>query len=288
MTFALSRDNTASSQTEKLPAGRRQSWLLSYMGRIRMTMTWRLRFINNWVSRAMGMVEPRTFSEADVAEGMTFVLPGIEAESVFTYGICDGLVNGGLRGAVRVFNWGLPFPGGYLANLTRIDRNRKRAADLSAKIVAYQDQYPGRPVWLVAHSGGVGVAVFAAESLPDNRKIEGLILLSGALTPTYDLRKALSKTHRGIVNSYSCKDELVLRWGTSMFGTTDRNFCPACGYAGFSVPDDLPAEDQSLYGKLTQIAWQKEMADTCRHWGGHISSANSEFIARHITPRMMN
>lgn len=287
MTLALGRSTTSHNEQTEQTGTQRSPWWITQYRRVANSMLWRWRFISTWTQRAMGMCEPRKFCEADMAEGMTFVLPGIEAESVFTYGICDGLVNGGLRGAVRVFNWGLPFPGGYLANLTRMDRNRRRAADLAAAIIAYQDEHPGRPVWLVAHSGGVGVAVFAAESLPADRQIEGLVLLSGALSPDYDLRQALSRAKRGILNSYSHKDELVLRWGTSIFGTTDRNFCPSCGYAGFNIPEALSHEDTTLYGRLKQVAWQREMAETCRHWGGHITSANGEFMARHITPWMI-
>jgi len=286
VTIAVAR-SSAVIQAESCPT-KQTPWLASQLRRAVNTMLWRWRFLSNWTRRAMGMCQPRTFCQAEVAEGMTFVLPGIESESVFTYGICDGLLNGGLRGAVKVFNWGLPFPGGYLANLTRIDRNRRRAADLAAAIMAYQDQYPGRPVWLVAHSGGVGVAVFAAEALPPDRQIDGLVLLSGALSPDYDLRKALSRTKRGILNSYSSKDELVLCWGTSLFGTTDRQFRPACGYAGFSVPADLPPEDRNLYARLKQVAWQRAMADECRHWGGHITSANGDYMARYIAPWMID
>lgn len=283
MTLALGRPTT--SQPEEICA-KPTPWVVTQYRRAINSIIWRYRFISNWTTRAMGMCEPRTFSQEEIAEGMTFVLPGIESESVFTYGICDGLLEGGLRGAVRVFNWGLPFPGGYLANLTRVDRNKKRAADLAAAIMRYQDEFPDKPVWLVAHSGGCGVAVFAAEALPADRKIEGIVLLAGAISPTYDLRKALSRTHRGILNNYSCKDEMVLRWGTSFFGTTDRQFCPACGYAGFTIPDHLSSEDRQLYAKLKQIAWQKEMADTCRHWGGHITSASGVYMARHVAPWM--
>lgn len=283
MTLAIGRTTSQSSGDLCAP---RTPWLVSQYQRAVNSCVWRWRFISNTATRAMGMCQPRTFCEAEVAEGMTFVLPGIESESVFTYGICDGLVNGGLRGGMRVFNWGLPFPGGYLANLTRLDRNRRRAADLAAAIMAYQDRYPEKPVWLVAHSGGCGVAIFAAEALPADRQIEGIVLLSGALSPTYDLRTALARTRRGILNSYSCKDELVLRWGTSFFGTTDRNFCPACGYAGFQIPENLSDDDRRLYGKLRQVAWRRDMADECRHWGGHITSANGQYMARYITPWM--
>jgi pimeloyl-ACP methyl ester carboxylesterase len=254
-------------------------------GQLRDYTVLRTRFAALWVQRGLGLIQPRTLDAALLDQGMTFVLPGIESESIFTYGMCDGLQDGGVEGAIRVFNWGLPFPGGYLANLTRVDRNHRRGLDLAQEIVRYQDAYPGRPVHLVAQSGGAGVAVFAAEHLPEGRTIDGIVLLGGALSPTYNLSKALTKSRKGVLNSYSPRDYVILNWGTSVFGTTDRQFVPACGCVGFSEPAELTAEEQLLYReKLAQLAWRQEMADTCHNWGGHISSGGEAYLARYIAP----
>ncbi|HUO10897.1 MAG TPA: hypothetical protein VM008_21525 [Phycisphaerae bacterium] len=247
----------------------------------------RLKFAEMWVMRGLGIRRARTLDAALLQEGLTLVLPGIESESVFTYGMCDGLHEGGVRGAIRVFNWGLPFPGGYLANLTRIDRTRRRARDVAAEIVRYQDEYPGRPVYLVAQSGGAGVAVFAAESLPEGRMVEGIVLLGGALSPGYNLARAMRKCRKGVLNSYSRKDLFILNWGTRLFGTVDRVFTRAAGCVGFRVPEGLSKEEQRLYEeKLHQLAWCEEFAETCNHWGGHIASGGEEFLAQHIAPWM--
>ncbi|MCL2648660.1 MAG: hypothetical protein FWD61_16925 [Phycisphaerales bacterium] len=245
----------------------------------------RVRFSSLWIRRGLGLVQPRTLDPALLEEGLTLVLPGIEAESIFTYGMCDGLADGGVPGQIRVFNWGLPFPGGYLANLALIDRNRRRARDIAGEILAYQDAFPGRPVHLVAQSGGAGVAVFAAECLPMERAIDGIVLLGGALSPTYNLARALARTRKGILNSHSVKDQLVLRWGTRIFGTTDRQFTPACGYVGFQMPENLSDEHRRVYDeKLHQLPWTPEIADRCQHWGGHFSSGCEVFLAEQIAP----
>jgi pimeloyl-ACP methyl ester carboxylesterase len=245
----------------------------------------RLQFASLWIRRGLGLVEPRTLDASLLPLGLTLVLPGIESESVFTYGMCDGLADGGVQGQIRVFNWGLPFPGGYLANLTRIDRNRRRARDIAAEIVKYQDAFPGRPVHLVAQSGGAGLAVFAAEAMPEGRMVDGIVLLGGAVSPTYNLAKALKKSRKGLLNSHSQKDNLVLRWGTKLFGTTDRRFTPACGCVGFQRPDALTDEEHRLYDeKLHQLPWCEDMADQCQHWGGHLSSGGETFLARRIAP----
>jgi len=245
----------------------------------------RLRFISLWVRRGLGIVQPRTLDPALLPDGLTLVLPGIESESVFSYGMCDGLFEGGVKGAIRVFNWGLPFPGGYLSNLTRVDRNRRRAADIAREICAYQDAYPGRPVHLVAQSGGAGLAIFAAESMPHGRSIDGIVLLGGALSPTYNLARALANTRKGILNSHSIKDNLILGLGTRLFGTVDRKFTKSCGCVGFSIPENLTPAERDLYDrKLAQLAWDPCMADSCHHWGGHLSSGGEVYLAKYIAP----
>jgi hypothetical protein len=245
----------------------------------------RLQFASLWIRRGLGLVQPRTLNPALLEHGLTLVLPGIESESVFTYGMCDGLADGGVPGQIRVFNWGLPFPGGYLANLTRIDRNRRRARDIANEILSYQNAYPGRPVHLVAQSGGAGLAVFAAEELPLDHPLDGIVLLGGALSPTYNLAPALARTKKGLLNSHSCKDHFVLRFGTSIFGTTDRKFTPACGCVGFQIPPDLSPEHKKIYDeKLHQLPWTPDLADRCQHWGGHLSSGCEIFLASQIAP----
>ncbi len=224
-----------SNPTPVTPARRRAK---HFFGKVREYTRLRMKFIELVVLRGLGIRQPRTLDPALLQRGLTLVLPGIESESVFTYAMCDGLHEGGVTGAIRVFNWGLPFPGGYLANLTWVDRNRKRAKDIAAEIVRYQRDYPGRPVHLVAQSGGAGVAVFAVEALPEGTTVDGIVLLGGALSPTYNLAKALAKTRKGILNSHSSKDSVILNWGTRLFGTTDRRFTPAAGCVGFVIPKD--------------------------------------------------
>lgn len=241
---------------------------------------WRTKFTTFWVQRGLGIIQPTPLYPEKLVEGFTFVLPGIEAESVYTYSMCDGLLAGGVRGAIKVFNWGMPFPGGYLGNLCHFSRNRRRAQDLAAEIRAYQDQFPGQPVNVVAHSGGVGIAVWAVEHLSPDRPIHALVLLNGALSPTYDLSRALARTQRGILNSYSPRDVLVLDWGTRIFGTTDRKFVRGCGCAGFTRP---PEADATLYQKFHQFCWKPEMSHTA-HLGGHITSCTENFVEHYIAP----
>ena len=100
-------------------------------------------------------------------------------------------------------------------NLTDYARNRRRASLLARDIENWTRRYPGSRLYLLALSGGAGIALFACEELPPDAMLEGIILVSGGVSPTYDLTHALAHTKLGIFNYYSHKDVYVLRDGTA-------------------------------------------------------------------------
>ncbi len=219
---------------------------------------------------------------AELEHGLTLILPGIEAAGPFAQGMVDGLV-GAVPGAVQIFYWGIPFPEGYIPNLIWLRRNRAKAAELARIIQCYQDQYPGRPVHIVANSGGAGPAIFAVEMLPPDRGIDGLVFLGGAISSTYDLRPALRRLHKGIYNFYSPRDWIVLGIGTCLFGTSDRKPQVSCGFVGFQPPAKL-CDTENLYAKVHQDIWRPALVDDCNHWGTHGFSASTQYIRRYVAP----
>src|ERR1051325_312319 len=77
-----------------------------------------------------------------------------------------------------------------------------KAGDLASQILSFKETHPERPVYLLAKSGGAGLALLAAEQLPPNT-LERIVLLSAAVSPGYDLRGALRATRGEIVSFYS-------------------------------------------------------------------------------------
>ncbi|NNM84258.1 MAG: hypothetical protein HKL96_00645 [Phycisphaerales bacterium] len=226
--------------------------------------------------------QPQT-TAAELDRGLTIILPGIEASGPFVEWIYDGLRDGRINGAVKIFYWGIPFPEGYFPNLMHERRNRSKAAQLADMICRHRSDYPGSPIHLVAHSGGAGPAVFAIEQLPSGVHIDGLALLGGAISRDYDLRPILKRTRKGILNSYSPKDWFVLGLGTQIFGTSDRKFTESCGWAGFT-PAHCNSADSDLFAKLEQIAWTPDMINDCDYWGNHGTTSSRELVAKFITP----
>ena len=84
-----------------------------------------------------------------------------------------------------------------------------RPARSPRRFARYKAGQPGCPVFLVAKSGGSGVAVKALELLDErDRRTRGL--LAPALSPAYDLTAALRAVRREIVVFWSPLDVIVL------------------------------------------------------------------------------
>ena len=223
-------------------------------------------------------------TEERLDRGLVLVLSGIEGRSFSNWWICRGLSEGGVDYAIERKPWtmlGLLTP---LHNLRSEQRNRRKAAEIAAYIVEYQDDRPDRPVFLVAQSGGTAIAAWIVEALPPDRQIEGIVMLASALSPVYPLEKALGRCRRGIVSFYSRWDFVTCGLGTTVFGTSDGRHRPSAACLGFDTPD--AATRDGPYRKLFQVPWQPWMA---RKWnlGGHLTSAARPFIAACVAPLLL-
>lgn len=215
--------------------------------------------------------------------GLVTVLPGIEGRSRWNVNIARGLDEGGVELGIEIYDWGTSVPLGMLINLTDQERNRRAAEALRDHILAYRAEHPGKPVHLVGHSGGAGLAVMAVEMLPRDSGVTSLVLLAPALSPQHDLRRALRRTEAGIYNYYSKNDIGFLTLGTSVFGTMDRRYGASAGAIGFTRPRFFKRTDDALYDKLHQIRWNRRMR-RYGHSGGHTGWADRRFVRRYLAP----
>jgi pimeloyl-ACP methyl ester carboxylesterase len=176
-------------------------------------------------------------TDARKASGLVIILPGIEGESEMNHGIREGLMEGGVEYALDIHSWGVPVPGlGMVVNQTNFLGNRLAGMGVAKKIADYQNAHPGKPVYVVGHSGGGGVAVFTAEALADmegDHHVDGLILLSASISGDYNLTKALGRSRKGLVNFYNTQDTALLGLGTGLLGNVDGGHAPSAGRVGF-------------------------------------------------------
>ncbi len=219
-----------------------------------------------------------------MAHGVVVVLPGIEGRGPLNIDVARGLDEGGVNYGIEIFDWGTGSAAGLLIHLTDLQRNMAQARRLAQRIEQYQRAYPGRPVHVLGHSGGAGVALLALEALPPYSRITGAILLAAAVSPQYDLRPALQRTQFAVYSFYCPQDLGFLGVGTGIFGTIDRAHGPSAGAVGFRLPDGLDEAGRRLYElRLRQISWSSQMWRDGHH-GGHLGWANRRFVRTWLAP----
>jgi pimeloyl-ACP methyl ester carboxylesterase len=219
-----------------------------------------------------------------LSRGYTIILPGIEGRSYLNESIAFGLKDGGVPGGLEIYDWTVGGASTWLLNLRWTSHNEKEAARIALKIKNYQDMYPGRPVSIIGHSGGGGMAVLALEHLAPEHKIDSVILLAPALTPDYDLRKALTRTRSGIWNYYSKYDVGFLQVGTYTFGNMDGGHARAAGAVGFVKPWGMDRHGHEVYDRLLhQQEFTPQMAES-GHYGLHTTWAKRAFVSKWLAP----
>jgi pimeloyl-ACP methyl ester carboxylesterase len=219
-----------------------------------------------------------------MAHGLVVVLPGIEGRGPLNIDVARGLDEGGVNYGIEIFDWGTGSAAGLLIHLTDLQRNMAQARRLAQRIEQYQRAYPGRPVHVLGHSGGAGLALLALEALPPYSRITGAILLAAAVSPQYDLRPALQRIQYAVYSFYCLQDFAFLGVGTGIFGTIDRAHGPSAGAVGFRLPDGLDEAGRRLYElRLRQIPWSSQMWRDGHH-GGHLGWANRRFVRTWLAP----
>ena len=223
---------------------------------------------------------PHLTTPERLSRGLVLILPGIEGESSFNRDIRDGLANGGVDCGIEICHWGTPeLPlAGPLINQMNFLGNRNEGKRIARRIAEYQDRYPHAPVYLVGHSGGGGIAVFAAESLPPGHKVDGLILLAPSISSGYNLDKALANTRYGIVNFYSPADVGFLVLGTTLAGNVDGARGPAAGAFGFDRP--LLVALPESYQRLVQV----NATDAGVIADAHTAATGQKFVSTRVAP----
>ncbi|HEY3245046.1 MAG TPA: hypothetical protein VGM03_17020 [Phycisphaerae bacterium] len=231
-----------------------------------------------------GCMRPPESTPSQMRQGLVLVLPGIEGPSPFNASIANGLRDGGVDGAIEIFDWGTPAgPLTWWLHLTDYDRNVEQARRLSDEIRRYKRSHPDAPLDLVAHSGGAGIALLALEDLPREVRVNSVVLLGAAVSPDYDLNRALNATQRGIWNFYSKMDVGFLGAGTLVFGTVDRAHRVAAGAVGFDTSRSFGDPRGDPYSKLHQVPYQAGMAGTW-NLGTHIGWSSPGFVREWLAP----
>jgi pimeloyl-ACP methyl ester carboxylesterase len=230
---------------------------------------------------AGGCAQFEPVTAAELERGYILMLPGVANKPSSMAGIARGLRDAGIDQAIDRELWG-DRPFGELKNVRALKRNRTWAAEEAARLVEYRRNHPDRPMTLIGYSGGGGIALFVCESLPEDVRIDRVILLSPAVSPDYDLAPALAHCRRGIVSYYSEKDWLNAVFLTEIFGTMDRKKTFTAGSRGFlNGSGRLAVKDG-----LTQVGWTPAWR-RLGHDGGHLGYESREWARAVVAPVLL-
>ncbi|MFQ5463754.1 MAG: hypothetical protein ACE5E5_14150, partial [Phycisphaerae bacterium] len=161
-------------------------------------------------------------------------------------------------------------------------RNRLMGLRLARKLLAFHRKHPKTKIYIVAYSGGAGIAVFACEALKHRPIIETLVLACPAISPHYNLAPALRNVGRAYA-LVSHKDRYLLGIGTRTFGTTDRVFTQAAGRKRFRIPAGASDADRLAYERMGEICWSPALKQV-RHHGGHTGWLMVPLLEAHLIP----
>ncbi|WP_435008833.1 serine aminopeptidase domain-containing protein [Tundrisphaera lichenicola] len=187
----------------------------------------------------------------------------------------------GGRHKVRFVPWGHGL-GRWHADLTDVANHKAKARLVVEEVLSWKRERPESPVYLVGKSGGTGIVVRAMEELPVD-SIEAAVLLAPALSPGYDLSKALRAIRREMVVFWSPLDMVILGAGTWLFKTVDRVRSVGAGMVGFRRPLGLDEAARTQYAKLRQVRWNPKMAST-GYLGGHVGPDSPAFLRKYVVP----
>ncbi len=214
--------------------------------------------------------------------GLVLVVGGVGGLDFCSVGLRLAARASRLPVSIEVVSWGHGFGRWYrdLSDLAHLDRQASRVA---ARVAEFRASRPGEPVFLVGKSGGGGLVVRALERIGVDA-VERAVLLAPALSPGYDLSRALKAVRREMVVFTSPLDLIILGAGTRVFGTIDRVTTFGAGLVGFERPGPDARPDRALaYAKLRQIRWRPSMVGAW-HLGGHFGTDSPRFLRRHVLP----
>jgi hypothetical protein len=205
-------------------------------------------------------------------------VPGIGGECDDDHELLRGLREGGLVAQARIYDWTGDNCG--LQALADVRRHRQQSLKLAQELIDLHRAEPRGRLIITGHSGGVGIAAWALESLPQEIYVDQWVMLAPALSPKYDLSAALRHVRDRAVAFCSSRDTFVLGTGTRMFGTIDRLYVEAAGHVGFERPDGA---DAAAYEKLTSVFYREDWS-AHGHNGEHLGVLDERFARRVLAP----
>ena len=174
--------------------------------------------------------------------------------------------------------------GHWYADLTDVANHEAHSRSIVEQVLEWHARYPTRPVFLVGKSGGTWIVVKALEGLPAG-SVEAVVLLAPAISPGYDLSKALRAVNRELVAFWSPLDLIVLGAGTWIFKTTDRVRSIQRGAGRVPRPGDARRRGAvALRVEAPPGPLADRDGERTGYLGGHVGPDSPAFLRKYVVP----
>jgi len=191
----------------------------------------------------------------------------------------------GFRGDIENFSW-TSYTGPLGDQMIR-EQARWRSKSLTKRIIDYRKRYPNTPIYIIGLSAGTGVGVWAVEKLPNNIKVDSLVLLGSSLSTNYDMTKCLTHVNGKVFVIHSPNDA-ILKGFIPVTGTIDgAYFTDPAGLVGL-YPSPRASRDQiNLYKeKVVNIPWRASF-ERLGNAGGHTDGTSYQFVRSYIAKKLL-
>lgn len=237
-----------------------------------------------WVAGAgcVSVPAPRPQDAHAFKPGSTYLLhlSGISGMTIFDRWWLEAIKDSGAADEVEVYDWaGTP---DWIQVLKAVERNRKAAAKVAEFITAVRRLNPDVRIIMSSESGGAAVAVWTLEALPPDVKVDEALLVAPAVSPGYDLSKALNHVNGVVRYTTTPLDVGTLGLWTSVLGNMDGVKSAGAGLVGFCKP---ARADPAAYRRLLRVRYNPAWII----WGnlGSHTGAMSSTFARHVLGPML-
>jgi pimeloyl-ACP methyl ester carboxylesterase len=235
------------------------------------------------ISAMTGCASTRLPAAPPAGDGKPYLLelPGIGGDLPLDRWWMSGLRDGGVDADMELYDWTEHL--GWIGALQAYQHNKDEAQKVADRIAGRERADPTQPVLLTAESGGTGVALWALERLPDGVQVDSVVLIAPAVSPGYDMTRALRHVRSRMYVLTSPLDLLILGAGTTVFGTTDGVRSAAAGQRTFQRP---AGADPLQYEKVTTMPWRLQWA-IYGDFGGHVGAVSPLFARDVLAPILL-
>ena len=236
-----------------------------------------------------GLLKPLPDRAERETHGYLYYLDGAgggTAKKNWVGGVREGFVEAGYPGAGEMFSW--ETGKGMMADQkASVKFKREKAQELAVRIKKRAKDNPGVPIDLLGFSAGTAEVVYAMEVLPENVRIDTVVLLGASITHDYDLTKMLKRL-KGKMYVYTSTHDRMVGFFMKFSGSADRKYHDeGADIHGFVLPKGANAETRKLYAdKIVTIKWNKKF-EKDGNKGHHFDNIKMEFIRDQVAPLFM-